>query len=578
MIYKCFKKFFKYYKEFKYKYIGYSILSITAAFLELLGVALVYPFVAEILSGNSEHAYNTKSLLIGLGIIFLFLLKNAFMILFVNLQARFTNKLSAFIKQKFMLYFLYSRYQDTYRISLAQKGKILGLLTPNFVNNFILRLLNLTINIFIFIAISLFLAIKFPLATLLTVIFAILMISFQNHIYKPMVTKLSKEISELVFLHNQAFNEAVLNLKNIKIANNEDYFNNNYVKTLNNLLNTDRKLGFLNQIPPYVSEPFSIMLLFVLLVIISLQTYTSPENLIASFALIASAMFRLTPTISRIQVNFNGINSALPQVIEFIEIYEKYKIYEKTKLIEKKEILTLKDNLELKNIWFKYIEDKIILKDINLKINKGEFIGIAGATGVGKTTLVDIIAGLFVPTSGKLLLDGAKFNGNLNIGYIPQEFKLIQGNIRENVAFGNSIIDDERVIDSLKKAQLYDFIIDNYKNGIYEAPFTDSVGFSQGQKQRLAIARALYSNPDILILDEATSSLDLKTEDEICNVLNQLKGEKTIIVIAHRLSTIKSADRIVYMENGTISAIAPFENLINISQGFKELVEIAMKK
>ena len=125
---------------------------------------------------------------------------------------------------------------------------------------------------------------------------------------------------------------------------------------------------------------------------------------------------------------------------------------------------------------------------------------------------------------------------------------------------------------------MFDFVTENYNEGIYAEPFTDSNGFSQGQKQRLAIARALYSEPDILILDEATSSLDLKTEDEICTVLNTLKGEKTIIVIAHRLSTIKSADRIVYMENGAISAVGNFTELKNQSAGFNELIKIAYKQ
>ena len=131
------------------------------------------------------------------------------------------------------------------------------------------------------------------------------------------------------------------------------------------------------------------------------------------------------------------------------------------------------------------------------------------------------------------------------------------------------------VLVHLKKAQLYDFIIENYKEGIEANPFVDSTGFSQGQKQRLAIARALYSNPDILILDEATSSLDLKTEDEICSVLNSLKGEKTIIAIAHRLSTIKSADRIVFMKNAEIKDIAAFDELISKNKDFKELVELS---
>ena len=179
------------------------------------------------------------------------------------------------------------------------------------------------------------------------------------------------------------------------------------------------------------------------------------------------------------------------------------------------------------------------------------------------------------PQCGEILIDGNADNKPLKIGYIPQELSLINGSIKDNITFGAQDYDEERVISALKKAQLYDFIIKNYPEGIDANPFVDSTGFSQGQKQRIAIARALYSDPDILILDEATSSLDLKTEDEICNVLNSLKGEKTIIAIAHRLSTIKTADRIVFMKNAEIEDIAAFEELVSKNSDFKELVDLS---
>ena len=134
-------------------------------------------------------------------------------------------------------------------------------------------------------------------------------------------------------------------------------------------------------------------------------------------------------------------------------------------------------------------------------------------------------------------------------------------------------------VEGSKIIYFYPFRIkENYKDGIYANPFVDSSGFSQGQKQRLAIARALYLNPDIIILDEATSSLDLKTEDDICKVLISLKGDKTIIAVAHRLSTIKSADRIVYMKNAEISDIAAFDKLVTQNHEFAELVKLSSFK
>ena len=574
MIFTYFKKFFYFFKDYRKSFAKYTVLSLTAAIMELFGVALTYPFVLKLLSDKPAEKWYLSPLFIGIVIVLLFLFKNIFMIFYLYIQAKFLNKFGIMVRKRVMNFMLGSDYIKTSQISLAKKGKIFVLLIPNVINNFVLRLLNLNINLFIFAFITIFVAIKFPVATILSTLCAILLVYVQNKIYKPLLTKMSKNVSETALINGQSYNEAVLNIKNIKISNNEKYFYDNYAKTLVKHYENTRKMEFLTSIPPFIVEPFAIILLFVLLLVISYQNYTSPEKLVASFALIATAIFRLTPTISRIQVNLNGINSAMPMVKEFIDFYEKYDI-KNVKEIQQKYFIGLNQSLELKNISFGYEPEKLVLNDINLTIKKGEFVGIAGLSGVGKTTLVDIISGLYEPNEGMILVDGEVKTNQIKIGYIPQEFSLISGTIRENVAFGNSDIDDERVIDALKKAQLYDFIEGNYKEGIYAKPFTDSIGMSQGQKQRMAIARALYSNPDLLILDEATSSLDLKTEDEICHVLNELKGDKTIIVIAHRLSTIKSADRIIFMENGKILAEGNFEELINKSEGFKHLVELA---
>ena len=348
---------------------------------------------------------------------------------------------------------------------------------------------------------------------------------------------------------------------------------------MSKLHNATRKILFYNTIPPYIIEPFVIVLLFILLSIISLQNFLEPNKLIASFAVIATAIFRLAPCISRIQVNINGINSVLPIVNELFLIYENIELG-KIKDIQNTSSTPFNNSIELVNVNFSFDTQKTILSNINLKIEKGEFIGIAGLSGSGKTTLVDIISGLYDIDKGEILVDNIPYKKMppLKIGYIQQDFHLMNTSIRENVALGFNDIDDEFVIEALKQAQLYDFIKNNFKEGIYANPFVDNVGFSQGQKQRLIIARALYSSPDILILDEATSALDFKTEDEICSILHSIKGEKTIIAIAHRLSTIKNADKIAFIKNGKIADIAPFEQLIDNNNDFRQLYEFAKKQ
>lgn len=156
------------------------------------------------------------------------------------------------------------------------------------------------------------------------------------------------------------------------------------------------------------------------------------------------------------------------------------------------------------------------------------------------------------------------------VGYVPQEINILNSNYRENIAFGDENINDERVTEALKQAQLFEVVEE--KGGIYAENVSE---LSQGQKQRLMIARALYRNPEIIIFDEATSSLDVVTENEIVEMLTKLKGDKTIIGITHRLSTVKKCDKLIYLNDGIISDCGTFEELENRYSDFKKLVNLS---
>lgn len=567
-----FIKFFKYFIDDKKSFFKYFILSFFVGGLELFGVALTYPFIMRILNSDG---IDKVSAIIGALIITAFIAKNIFMIFYNSLQADFTKKCEAEINKKFMLYFLYGDYQTTSNISFAKKTQAIGFLSANAVNNFLLRILNLNVNIFIFVLITAFLFIKFFTATAITLAASLILLFSQAAFFKFKTAKISQKLNKSNEELNRAANEAMLNIKNIKIANSEAYFFEKYSQKTEDFKDISKELLFYNSIPPYVTEPFIIIILLILLAVISIQNINQTASLIASYALIVSAVFRLAPTISRIQVNLTGINTSLAQVKELIEYYEKFSLNQFNPT--EKKYIEFKDSIELKDVCFAYT-DKLVLKNINLKINKGDFIGIAGTSGNGKTTLVDIISGLLRIKTGELFVDGNFIRGTqfplLKIGYIPQTVTITSASIRENVAFGTNEIDDDKVIEALKQAQLYDFIIENFKEGIYAKPFVDSTGFSEGQKQRIAIARALYFNPDILILDEATSSLDIKTEREILNVLDNLKGDKTIIAIAHRINTLKNCKKIILIKNSTLTNSGTFEELLEKDSDFQDIVRL----
>jgi len=222
-------------------------------------------------------------------------------------------------------------------------------------------------------------------------------------------------------------------------------------------------------------------------------------------------------------------------------------------------IKAFKSKIKIKNLKYKYSEKlNYILNNINLNISKGEFIGIIGSSGSGKSTLVDLLMGLLTPSSGEICIDNININDDKSswqrkIGYVPQNIFLIDDSIKNNIAFGieGDKIDELKLNKAIEESQLKAFI-----NSL-EIGFETKVGergaqISGGQLQRIGIARALYNDPEILILDESTASLDTLTENGIMDSINKLKGEKTIIMISHRFSSLKDCDKIYEIRDGKI--------------------------
>ena len=238
--------------------------------------------------------------------------------------------------------------------------------------------------------------------------------------------------------------------------------------------------------------------------------------------------------------------------------------------------------LRLDDVRFRYPgADADVIRGMSLEIPLGSSVGIVGPSGAGKSTLIDLLLGLSQPSSGAIELDGEPLRSVLRqwrgrVGYVPQRVALFDGSIAQNVAltWTDAEIDRDRVEYALKRAQLGSLIADR-ANGIDERIGERGVSLSGGQQQRLGIARALYTDPLVLVLDEATSSLDTKTEDEVTKSIKQLQGEVTLISVAHRLSTIKDYDRVCYLDEGVIVAQGTFAEVARQHPAFGEQVALA---
>ena len=346
-------------------------------------------------------------------------------------------------------------------------------------------------------------------------------------------------------------------IKDIKILNKEDYFINNFSKknTTTNL--AQLKQDFTLSLPRLWFELITIFG-FVILIMVLTSFEEKFKSIIPILGFFAAVCFRAIPSITKILNAIQHMRFAYPVSENYINEFQEYN-EKKEKTNNNLGNFTFFKKIEIKSIKFSYPESKkIILNNINFEILRGSSVGIFGISGVGKTTLINIMLGLFDPQEGQINIDGEnlanfKRDWQNQIGYVPQNIFLADASIVENIAFGieSTFVDMDRIKDSINDSQLNDLI-----NSLPEKEFTiigeRGVKLSGGQRQRIGIARALYNNPEILLFDEATSSLDPATEGEVMKSIQALYGVKTIIIITHRMSTLEKCDKIYKIENGQI--------------------------
>lgn len=590
-----YRKFIAYYGKERYlSLIGFTILSFIAGLLELVGVALIYPFMLLIISPenfnktihipylNIENTLKT-GLIIGFCVLLIFIAKNLFMIFVQYIQNKFICNWKKDITAKFMEYYLYAPYKDIMKTSNTIKLHIIETLCNIAVDGFIMRGLNLLTNLIIVIMIIGLLFIKFPIPALATLIFTVGTIYSQNKFFKKQTAALASTMNTIYKDYKSSILENINNIKELKILSAEKLFYEKYLDNERQIRKIQMQQGFYNSIPPYIIEMLVVTALLILACIITIQTSTNNDSsiMIASFSIIIAALFRIAPALNRIQSSIIYINTTRTIVKNINYEYEKCNLanFKKSDYLTTDKI-EFQRKIELRNINFSYEDSRPVLKNISFEINKGDFIGIIGLSGAGKSTLADVLTGLLPQDSGEILVDGIKLTqSNFAqfrhiIGYVPQQINILDKSIKENIAWGCDKIDNEGVIKALKAAQLYD-IIKEYPKGIDSDIIIGSNGLSQGQKQRLAIARAIYRDSEIIILDEATSALDVQVEHEITNMLKTISTSKTIIAIAHRLSTLKACNKLIYMKDGQIIDIGTFSELSEHYPEFKNLIQLS---
>ncbi|GHV03390.1 multidrug transporter [Campylobacterota bacterium] len=346
----------------------------------------------------------------------------------------------------------------------------------------------------------------------------------------------------------ETINDSLGNFKLVKLLGNQKLLLERFGSASLGYSQSKIANEVLNALPRIVLELLGFSILIALVVYVIYQ-YGDANFVIPIVSMFALALYRLLPSAQRIMGNINSIRFYLPS----LHIVHQDLLYRADD--EGGEPIAFERTITLKNINFAFSEDKPVINDLTLTIQKGDKIGFAGKSGSGKSTLIDIIAGIYKPQSGEIEIDGETLrNDNIRawrqlIGYIPQEIYLFDGTVADNVAFGHDY-DEAEIIAALKQANIYDFLLthDGLKTRVGEG----GILLSGGQKQRIGIARALYGNPQILILDEATSALDSETEAKIMEEIYDAASGRTLLAIAHRLTTLSGCNRIYQMESGRL--------------------------
>jgi len=336
-------------------------------------------------------------------------------------------------------------------------------------------------------------------------------------------------------------------VKEVKFRNIEEEFSEMFYFHENESAKNQMYINFIQPIPRLLMELVAVLSM-VSLVFIMTSNGEKLEEVIPIFAVFVAAAYRIMPSANRILVSLQSIKYSKATVEN---LGKEYSI---SRVDRKLSVNNFYDSLKIKDLCFSYGE-KEVLRDLNLTINKSESIGIIGESGAGKSTLIDVFLGLLMPNSGSIYVDtkeyvGSKKQFKIKIGYVPQSIYLADDTIKNNIAFGviESKIDNEKIKQSIDGAMLSDYV-SNLPNGANTMVGESGARLSGGQKQRLGIARALYSDIQILILDEATSSLDNKTEKDIIDTIRNLPSNITKIIISHRKSILIDCDKVFELRN-----------------------------
>ncbi len=568
------------------------IMILIMALLDMVGVASIMPFITvltnpEIVEKNSVLSFmysklsvfgvgNIQEFMIALGLLVFFVLivSLAFKALTIYAQIRFAQMREYSIGKRLMQGYLSQPYSWLLSRNTADLSKTIFSEINLVIIQAVSPMLTLLANAAVVIAIWILLIIIDPSVAFLisfTLGLAYLLIYTFVRSYLKVIGQKRLEVNQIRF---KTISEVFGAGKEVKLGGLEDIYIDRFSKTTKAFAKHQASMAALSRLPRYAIEAigFGGIILVILYYLIKTNTFA---NALPIIALYAFAGYRVLPALQNIYNSISQLRYVSPAVDNLYNELKSHKIEIKSKSDKN---LPIDNNISLKSVEYNYPSSKrTSVRNISIDINAKTTIALVGATGSGKTTLADIILGLLEPKKGILEVDGQLIDDQnkrawqKNIGYVPQHIYLTDDTVSSNIALGvdPKNIDLKSIERAARVSNLHDFIINKLPKGYDTIIGERGIRLSGGERQRLGIARALYHNPKVLVLDEATSAMDNLTEKSIMDAINSLRKDTTIILIAHRLTTIKNCDKIFLLDKGELVKQGTFEELIETSDLFR---------
>lgn len=556
--------------DYKEKKIVFFILAmmILALLLETFVVSQVY-FIIKILMNQKSDFFSflnisqiietTKySSLVIYSLVYLniiYFIKNIYIATFVYLEKKYIAAIQLKITEKLFKSYLIRPYTfHTKNNSSSLINKVFY--ESQYFESTLTNALTLVTEVLLLFFMLVLLVKTEPVAGLSLMIFFIVV----SLIMHKIVSKKINMWSDSRFLSS---NETIKNLnfffhsfKILKILGKENNFIGTFSKNFYNILNFSRLYKIANAYPRLFFE-FCCVFGFTILGFVVILQSRDYADIIPIAGLFGAAAFRILPSFNRVTTGLQALQNAKPILINLLHDL-KYKNVIKINYIDK-----FPNKLTFENISYHHNNSqKQVIKNLNFEINKYDCVGIVGESGAGKTTFLNLLLGLLHPTKGIVRLDDKEINTNTYqfrgcVGYVPQSIYLSDDTLIKNIAYAETgeLIDHNKIKEAINLSGLSGFV-DDLPQGLDTIVGEDAMRVSGGQRQRIAIAQSLYNKPDLLIFDEATSSLDIDSEEKILESIQKIKSTKTLVIVSHRQSTLKYCDKIFEMKNGSLQLLS----------------------